>query len=58
MHPLPIVILIIGLFLVSAFSLAGLIAADWLAERRLARPKQDGLNLSFESLMQELSVGV
>ena len=41
MHPLPLVLLIIGLFLASALALTGLIVADRLAERRLNPPKRD-----------------
>jgi len=55
MHPLPLVTLIIGLFLVSALTLTGLIVADRLAERRLSPPKRDTLQLSLESLIQELT---
>lgn len=55
MHPLPIVLLIIGLFLASALALLGLIVADQIAERRRRSPQQDELGLSFESLIQELT---
>lgn len=55
MHPLPIVLLIIGLFLASALALAGLILADRVAERRRRAPRQDELGLSLESLIQELT---
>jgi len=56
MHPLPLVTLILGLFLVSALVLTGLIVADRLAERRLNPPKQrDQLQLSLDLLIQELT---
>jgi hypothetical protein len=55
MHPLPLVLLIIGLFLASALALTGLIVADRLAERRLNPPKRDQLQISMESLIQELT---
>lgn len=56
MSALPLVVLILGLFAASAASagtLAGLIVADRLAERR--RRPQDPLQLSLESLMRELT---
>jgi hypothetical protein len=55
MHPLPLVVLIIGLFVACAVVLAGLIVADHLAERRLNPPQRDPLQLSLESLIQELT---
>jgi hypothetical protein len=55
MHPLPLVTLIIGLFVVCALALTGLIWADWRAERRLNPPQRDHLQLSLESLIQELT---
>jgi hypothetical protein len=55
MHPLPLVSLIIGLFVLSALALAGLIASDRLAERRRNPPQRDQLQLSFESLIEELT---
>jgi hypothetical protein len=54
MQPLPLVTLIIGLFLACVLSLAGLVIADWLVERRL-NPKPDALQLNFESLIRELT---
>lgn len=56
MHPLPIVGLIIGLFLLCALTLTALILGDWLAGRRLRLPKQDALQLNLESLIGELTV--
>jgi hypothetical protein len=56
MHPLPIVGLVIGLFLLCALTLTALILGDWLAERRLRLPKQDALQLNLESLIGELTV--
>ena len=56
MHPLPIVGLVIGLFLLCALTLTVLILGDWLAERRLRTPKQDALQLNLESLIGELTV--
>lgn len=55
MHPLPLVGLIIGLFLVCTLGLTALIVADWLAERRLNPPRREPLQLSLESLIQELT---
>lgn len=56
MHPLPLVSLILGLFIVSSLVLIGLIWADWLAERRLKpSPKQDHLQLNLDLLIQELT---
>lgn len=57
MHPLPLVVLIIGLFSFSALTLAGLIWSDWRAERRLNRAQRDHLKLSLDSLIQELTAG-
>ena len=56
MHPLPLVTLIIGLFLLCAFALLGFIVADRLAERRLKSPKQDTLQLNLDSLIRELTI--
>ena len=56
MHPLPIVGLVIGLFLLCALTLTALILGDWLAERRQRLPKQDGLQRNLESLIGELTV--
>ncbi len=55
MHPLPIVSLILGLFVLCSFTLTALVVTDWLAERRL-NPKQDALQLSLESLIGELTI--
>jgi len=55
MHPLPIVSLIIGLFVLCSFTLTALVLKDWLAERRL-NPKHDSLQLSLESLIGELTI--
>ncbi|MDR3418548.1 MAG: hypothetical protein P4L83_20450 [Nevskia sp.] len=58
MFPLPIVSLIVGLFVVCAVTLAGLLFADWLAERRLNPPKKHKplrLQLNLDSLIRELT---
>jgi hypothetical protein len=55
MHPLPLVLLIIALFLASALTLLGLIVADVVAEHRRYSPRRDELGLSLESLIQELT---
>jgi hypothetical protein len=55
MHPLPLVLLILGLFLASALALLGLIVSDSLAERRRTPPQRDHLHLTLESLIQELT---
>ena len=55
MHPLPLVVLILGLFSFSALTLAALIWSDWRAERRLNPPQREELNLSLDSLIQELT---
>jgi hypothetical protein len=55
MHPLPLVLLIIGLFLVSALALLGLIIADQVVEYRRRSLQRDPLDLSLESLIQELT---
>ena len=56
MLPLPLVSLILGLFLLSALVLAGLIVLDNLAERRGA-PKlhEHSRQLNLDSLIQELT---
>ena len=56
MHPLPIVGLILGLFVLCSFTLTGLIFADWLAEYRLSTPKHDALQLNLDSLIHELTI--
>lgn len=56
MHPLPIVGLVIGLFLLCALTLTALIIGDWLAERRMGQPKHDALQLSLDSLIGELTI--
>ena len=56
MHPLPIVGLVIGLFLLCSLLLTVLIFTDWLAERRLNAPKQDALQLNLDSLISELTI--
>ena len=56
MHPLPIVGLILGLFLLCSFGLAVLILTDWLLEHRLSLPKHDSLQLNLESLISELTI--
>ena len=55
MHPLALVSLIIGLFVLSALALAGLIVADRLAEYRRRPQQRDQLQLSLESLIEELN---
>ena len=56
MHPLPLVSLILGLFVLSALALTGLIVADKVAEyRRHPQQPRDHLQLSLESLIQELT---
>ena len=55
MHPLPIVSLILGLFVLCSLTLTTLVVTDWLAERRL-NPKHDALQLSLESLIGELTI--
>lgn len=56
MHPLPLVTLIIGLFLLCSITLAGLIAADHVVERRLKPARQDALQLNLDSLIRELTI--
>ncbi len=56
MHPLPIVGLVIGLFLVCSLLLTVLIFTDWLAERRLNSPRHDALQLNLDSLISELTI--
>jgi len=56
MHPLPIVGLVIGLFLLCSLLLTILILKDWLAEHELNLPKHDALQLNLESLIGELTI--
>ena len=56
MHPLPIVGLVIGLFLLCSLTLSVLIFKDWLVERRLSAPKHDALQLNLDSLISELTI--
>ena len=55
-QPLPIVVLILGLFAICFFALVGLTIADQIIERRTAKLTQShSFQLSFESLINELT---
>jgi hypothetical protein len=54
MHPLALVSLVIGVFLLSSLSLAGLILWDWLAERRQRTPYEP-FQLELQTLIDELT---
>jgi len=55
-QPLPIVVLILGLFALCALALVGLLIADRIVEGRSARLVQgESLQLSFDSLIGELT---